>query len=187
MALVQAPLTLDQFLALRERKPALEFEDGVVTQKVAPKTRHSRIQYKFAERVNAFAEPRQLAMAFPELRTTYAGASTVPDVAVYHWARLPVDASGDLVDDCREPPDVVLEIVSPGQSSTALVRRCVWYVSNGVALALLADPADRSVIVFRADGPPLARRGDDPIEFGEIIPGLRFSPRELFSALRTRQ
>ena len=34
MALTEPRMTLEEFLALPEREPALEFEDGVVTQKV---------------------------------------------------------------------------------------------------------------------------------------------------------
>lgn len=45
-------------------------------------------------------------------------------------------------------PDLIVEIASPGQSISALVRRCLWYVQEGVAVALLVDPDDRSVLVL---------------------------------------
>ena len=99
MAISQQPLTLEEFLKLPEKKPALEFEDGVVTQKVAPKGRHSALQFDLAERFNHFARPLRLARAFPELRTTFGGVSRVPDVAVYRWERIPRDAAGDVADD----------------------------------------------------------------------------------------
>jgi hypothetical protein len=41
MVAVKQGLTLDEFLALPERKPALESADGMVTRKTAPKGRHS--------------------------------------------------------------------------------------------------------------------------------------------------
>jgi Uma2 family endonuclease len=43
MTAVGTRMTLEQFLALRERKSALEFEDGEVTQKVSPKGPHSAL------------------------------------------------------------------------------------------------------------------------------------------------
>ena len=61
MAIVQQGLTLDQFLALPEKKPALEYEDGVVTQKVSPKNRHSRLQWHLLRFLNDNAEPRRIA------------------------------------------------------------------------------------------------------------------------------
>jgi hypothetical protein len=116
-------MTLEAFLRLPEKKPALEFEDGMVTRKVSPQGRHSRLQVKVTERINAFAEPRRLAVAFTELRTTYAGYSRVPDVSVYRWDRIPVDATGKMLDDFHLPPDIAIEIISPGQRTNALLRR----------------------------------------------------------------
>jgi Uma2 family endonuclease len=184
VAILPQQLTLEEFLALPERKPALEFEDGMVTQKVAPGARHSRLQYKLAEHLNHFAEPRQLAMAFPELRTTFAGSSVVPDVAVYRWERLPRNGEGDLEGDSREPPDIAIEIVSPKQSVTALTRRCLWYVEHGLRMAVLVDPQDRSVLVFWPGGRTAALRGADRIDFGEILPGFQLGVQELFASLK---
>ena len=121
MAVVHRRMTLAEFLALREAEPALEFTDGEVTRKVSPKGQRSRLQVTLIERYNQFAEPRRLALAFSELRATFAGASPVLDAAVYRWERIPVDERGEIVNDFREPPDIAIEIVSPEQSVNALV------------------------------------------------------------------
>ena len=139
MAIAWPRITLEQFLALPETKPPLEYLDGLVRQKVAPKLPHSRLQSKLAEGFNQFAEPRKLAVAFTELRTSFGGRSHVPDVTVYRWARIPVDADDNLLDDCTEPPDIAIEILSPGQSAAELARQCRWYVDHGVQIALLID------------------------------------------------
>ena len=186
MVVAAQRLTLEEFLKRPEKKPALEFADGVVTQKVTPKTRHSRLQTKLAEWFNRYTEPRKLAIAFVELRTTFGGASLVPDVAVYRWERLPLDAAGNFEDDCREPPDIAIEIVSPKQSTTPLVRRCLWYVDHGVRMAVLIDPQDRSVIVFRPGGRTEALSGTQQIDFSEVLPGFELSVRDLFASLSVR-
>ena len=82
-------LTLAEFLRLPEEKPALEFQDGMVTQKVSPQGQHGWLQGKLAELFNHFAEPLRLARAFTETRVTFDGASLVPDVVVYRWDRIP--------------------------------------------------------------------------------------------------
>jgi Uma2 family endonuclease len=184
MAITSPPLTLEQFLALPEEKPSLEFVDGVVTRKVSPKARHSALQAELVERLNQTSRPGEVARAFPELRTTFAGASRVPDVAVYRWERIPRDARGELVDDVLEPPDVVIEIVSPGQAVNALVRRCLWYVAHGVQVALLVDPVDRSVLAFRPDGRVSAWYGSDRIDLSEVVPAFELTVEQLFASLR---
>ena len=187
MAIASGELTLGQFLALPETKPALEYEaGGVVRQKVAPRPRHSRLQAMLTQWFTAFAEPRSLAMALPELRTTFAGASYVPDVAVFTWDRLPLDPSGELAEECREPPDVAIEIVSPGESATTLLRRCQWYVAHGVRLAVLIDPRPRGtrVRVVRAGAEPVVLDPDGAIDFDEVVPGFRIAVAALFATLR---
>jgi Uma2 family endonuclease len=180
-------LTLEQFLALPETKPALEYDsNGGVKQKVAPRPKHSRLQGTLIAQFASFAEPRKLAMAFPELRTTFAGASYVPDVAVFTWDRLPLDPSGELADECHMPPDIAIEIVSPGESAAALARRCEWYVQHGVRLAVLLDPRPRGTRVrtFRRELEPVSLGPAGRIDFGEIVPGFQISVKDLFDTLR---
>ena len=186
MATVQHGLTLEQFLKLPEEEPALEFQDGMVTQKVSPKGPHSRLQYSLAERINRSAEPRKLAMAFPELRITFAGSSVVPDVAVYLWDRVPRDSGSEVASDFLEAPDIAIEVVSPGQSVNSLIRRCLWFVDNGVRIALLVDPEDRSVVRYRAGIQPEVLRGTDSIDLDDILPGFRLAVQELFDSLILR-
>src|SRR6266508_2516904 len=113
MAIAQRGLTLAEFLDLPAEEPALEYEYGRVIQKVSPKIHHSRIQKELLERLNRLAEPRKIASAFPELRATFGGHSYVPDIAVFRWARIPRDETGQLAADCFDPPDVAIEIASP--------------------------------------------------------------------------
>jgi Uma2 family endonuclease len=184
MATVPKPLTLDEFLKLPEEKPALEFADGEVTQKVSPRGQHSVLQDSLCEILNGFARPKRLALAFPELRSSFSGVSRVPDVSVYRWERIPRDFRGRVANDFVEPPDLVVEVVSPDQRVNTLVRRCLWFVSHGVQVALLVDPDDESVLLFRPNTIPRALVGDDRIEVDEILPGFAFAVAELFATLQ---
>jgi Uma2 family endonuclease len=183
VALAHERLTLEEFLKLPEEKPALEYFDGVIEQKMSPKTRHSALQGELVERINTAARPTQIARAFPELRATFGGESPVPDLSVYRWERIPRDEQGRLVDEVRIPPDITVEIVSPGQSTNQLVRRCRWYVSNGVHVALLLDPEDRSVLAFLSDGTMRAWTDQDRIDLSPVIPKFDLTVEQLYSTL----
>jgi Uma2 family endonuclease len=183
MALAREQLTLEEFLRLPEQKPALEYTNGGVSQKVSPKGRHSAVQSELLERINAVARPAGMARALPELRATFGGASVVPDVSVFRKSRIPRDDAGAILDDVAVPPDIAIEIASPSQSSNALFRRCRWYVSNGAEIALLVDPVDRSVLAFLPDGGVVAWSGEDVIDLGAVIPGLHLTAEQLFSTL----
>lgn len=186
MAVAPKPLTLEQFLALPEEEPALEFADGEVTQKVSPQGKHSRLHSVLLQRLDRAGQTRNVALAFPELRTTFAGASRVPDVAVYRRSRIPVDERGQVANKFTEPPDIAVEIASPEQSVTGLVRSCLWYVSNGVTIALLVDPADESVLGFRPNQPAQAWHGSDRIDVSDVLPDFALTVDELFATLRVQ-
>src|SRR5438067_1792017 len=184
MAVARQGLTLQEFLELPEEKPALEYCAGAVRQKVAPEIQHGLLQGVLFEWINRFAWPRKLAVAVTELRTTYAGASRVPDVSVCQWDRIPRDAKGRPQGPLREPPLMAIEIASPGQSRKRLGADCEWYVANGVGLALLVDPNDESIVVYPPGAPPQKLRGSDRLDFGDTLPGLQFVVQELFDAVR---
>jgi Uma2 family endonuclease len=176
-------MTLEEFLQLREKKPALEYVDGVISRKVSPKLRHGLLQTALAERINAAARRRKGAMAVTEVRTTFGGRSTVPDVSVFRRERIPRESNGEPSDDVFIPPDITIEIVSPRQSVTTLRSRCRWFVSNGVEIALLVDPADRSVVAFFADASMLEWHGSDRIDLRGVVPDLDLTVEHLFRVL----
>ncbi|HEX5415253.1 MAG TPA: Uma2 family endonuclease [Chloroflexota bacterium] len=184
MALTERQISLDEFLKMPEEKPALEYFDGMVTQKVSPKSRHSLLQGELVTMINSFARPQRTARALPELRVTFAGVSTVPDIAVLRWDRVLYDEKGFVVDDVFQPPDVAIEIISPEQSTNALIRKSLWYVANGVETALLADPDDESILAFHQGREPGVRRGSDSIGLDEVLPGFPLTVTELFQSLR---
>jgi len=187
VAIVQEGLTLEDFLKLPEEKPALEFHYGRVTQKVAPQIHHSRIQSKLPERVNSFAEPCQLAMAFTEMRTILGGSALVPDVSVYRWERVPLTEDGELVRRFEEPPDIAIEITSPEQSVTSLVAKCLFHVQHGVEIALLVDPDDKLILLFRPGGTTRALRGADNVDLSSVLPGFELTAQDVFELLRPKR
>ena len=184
MAIARRHLTLEEFLKQPERKPALEYLDGRVTQKVAPNVWHSMLQLWLGTWFNQYCVPRRLAMAFTELRTTFTGSSPVPDVSVVRWDRLPRDESGLPLQDFYQSPDIAIEIISPGQRLQQLRERCQWYTDHGVPLSLLIDPRRKTVLAFSPDADERLLRGGDVLDLGAVIPGLQLAVVDLFDALR---
>ena len=121
-------------------EPAYELQaDGTLTQKMAPKPRHSVMQEELLFRFRA-ARARRLAQAYPELRIVWTDENvppSVPDIVVYRWARRPIGPDGQLADEATEPPDLAIEIVSPGQAPAQVGARLDRVLAR--ARPLLAD------------------------------------------------
>jgi Uma2 family endonuclease len=184
MVLTGQALTLEEFLALPEEEPALEYIDGAVIQKVSPKARHGSLQWWLAARLADAATDPNGGRVFTETRVTFGGQARVPDLVFYALARVPRTADGLLADDFFAPPDLAVEILSPGQSVTAQVRRCLWYVEHGVRVALLIDPDDQTVLAFRPGAATRALRGTDRLDLEEILPDLDLTAGTLFDSLK---
>jgi Uma2 family endonuclease len=185
MAIAGKVLTLEEFLRLPEEKPALEYEDGRITQKVSPRLPHAALHFEIAALFNQQLRPDRIAWAFTELRTTFTGRSRVPDISVYRWDRIPRDAAGALpFDNVMIPPDVAVEIRSPEQTIASQLRRCRDYVEQGVVVAIMVAPEAKRLWVFRIQQPERELAADDAIDFEDIFPGFKLTPAEIFAVLQ---
>jgi hypothetical protein len=92
MAAIVTDWALEQFLHLPETKPALEFDRGRISQKSSPTTEHYVLRVHLC-RAPGHTRPRP---GVPELRMILPTTSTVPDVALYGTAELPISPTGSL-------------------------------------------------------------------------------------------
>lgn len=149
--MVQSPskfITLDEFLRLPETKPASEYIDGQIIQKPMPQGKHSTIQTEFSTTINVALKPQQLARAFSELRCTFGGRSTVPDVSVFTWKRVPRDQNGEVSNTFSIAPDWTIEILSPDQSQTKVTKNILHCLNHGTQMGWLIDPDEQTVFVY---------------------------------------
>ncbi|MGL6342764.1 MAG: Uma2 family endonuclease [Waterburya sp.] len=149
--MVQTPiqaLTLEEFLAMPETKPASEYINGKIIQKPMPKGKHSTIQGELITALNGSLKPSRTARAFPELRCTFGERSTVPDIAVFLWDRIPRDDDGAIADSFQVAPDWTIEILSPDQSHTKVTRNILHCLDHGSQLGWLIDPSEQSIFAY---------------------------------------
>jgi Uma2 family endonuclease len=143
------PLTLEAFLKLPETQPASEYVDGQIIQKPMPQGKHSRIQGELVPAINGVVKVQKIACAFPELRCTFGNRSTVPDIAVVVWKRIPLDQNGEVANVFALAPDWTIEILSPDQSHTKVTKNILHCLKHGAQMGWLIDPDERTVFVYR--------------------------------------
>ncbi len=145
-------LTLNDFLALPETQPASEFIDGEIVQKPMPQGKHSAIQSELVPTVNSKLRGVKIARAFTELRCSFADRAIVPDVSVFVWDRIVCDESGDIANVFSIAPDWTIEILSPDQRQTKVVKNIAHCLRYGALMGWLIDPDDRTVFVYYPNG-----------------------------------
>ncbi|ELS00472.1 hypothetical protein Xen7305DRAFT_00001730 [Xenococcus sp. PCC 7305] len=110
--------------------------------------KHSTIQTELSAALNVALKPQKTARAFSELRCTFGGRSTVPDVTVFTWDRIPRDEDGAIADSFEVAPNWTIEILSPEQSQTRVTKNILHCLDNGTKLGWLIDPGERSLFAY---------------------------------------
>lgn len=145
------PLSLDDFLAMSETEPESEYFDREIIQKPMPKGKHSAIQGEFTTFINNALRSKRIARAFPELRCTFGGMSIVPDISVFRWERIVRDPDGKIANIFNIPPDWMIEILSPDQRQSKLVKKILFALEHGTEMAWLLDPDEELIFIYRAN------------------------------------
>jgi Uma2 family endonuclease len=174
---------LKRFLRLPEFKPALEFIGGRIIQKMSPMLPDSVIQLDLASALNAFARPRKLGRAYTELRAVFGGAAQVPDISFFRADRVPKLVPGEKVPILLIPPDIAVEISSPGQTTAFLRRKLRHTIRHGSKLGWLIKPKRKEIEILRSGLDPEILKVGDVLSGEDVLPGFSLTLEEIFGWL----
>lgn len=107
-----------------------------------------------------------------------------PDVAFTSWASLPDRRRYPrTVAFPPTPPDLVVEVVSPGNTTREMARKRGEYFRSGVRLVWEIDPGDRTVRVYTAEDRFRELSPADALDGADVLPGLLIPIADLFAEL----
>jgi Uma2 family endonuclease len=130
-----------------------------------------------------FVRPRRLGrvygadggfVLFPDRATV-----RVPDVAFVRAERAPQGRARKSFP--RLAPDLVMEVLSPSDSTSEVVAKLEMYQEAGVPLIWLVDPDKMTVTVIEAGSPTTVLGRDDILHGGNVLPGFSVPVAELFA------
>lgn len=178
-----AKISLAEFLQLPETKPASEYINGQVYQKPMPQGEHSLIQTDLSAAINRIGKPQKLALALTELRCTFGDSAIVPDISVFEWSRIPLLPNGRIANKFEIPPDWVIEILSPEQSPSRVIRKITFCIERGTKLGWFIEPNGEAVTVFQPNQLPQFKEGQDILPVLDVFKDWQLSVADLFSSL----
>jgi len=104
-----------------------------------------------------------------------------PDASFIRKERLP---GGPLrKGHCRVPPDLVAEVVSPGDEAYDVNEKVEDWLAAGVLQVWVVMPPARTVTIHRPDGRERILHEDDELTAEGLIPGFRCRVGDLFPQL----
>jgi Uma2 family endonuclease len=160
-----------------------ELVDGVLLEKPVG-FRESMLAIAIAAALRNFILPRQLGIVTGAdgLMKLCSGLVRIPDVAYISTHRLP----GGRIPTDPIPllvPDLVVEVLSTGNSMREMNRKRDEYFAAGVRLAWFVDPGARTIDVYTSAANFVTLRENDSLDGGAVLPGFTLDLRSLFSEL----
>ncbi len=153
-----------------------ELIDGIAVPKMSPKYFHARSARKILNILDEWAKNR--GRAEMEWAFDLSDRDTpVPDLIYVSFDRLPEHWNENTA--CPVPPELAIEIISPGQTFGQMTQKASNYLTGGVLQVWVVDPVAKSVTVFYPDRAPVTYMGDRVIT-DDLLPELSISLDRIF-------
>ncbi len=180
---IQKLMTAEEFFLLPEPKDGSlqELVRGIVVTMPSPGRRHGVCCSKINRRIGNFVDDHQSGTVCSNdtgfVSEREPDSVRGPDVSYWSRERLPEVPKGYI----EIPPDLLAEVVSPGDHYARIQKKVKDYLEKGVRLVWVADPEDRSVTVYRP-GRMMVILSENEILTGEdVLPGFSCHVSELFT------
>ena len=175
-------LTAEDLLVLHSKGVKGELIRGVLAETVSTGVEHGKVTAKFTIKIGIFAEPRKLGTIVTSdsgvLVSRNPDVVREPDVAFTSIERMPLDAR--IRGYSEVPPDLVVEVASPGDTVKALYDKAHMWLHHGVILVWVAHPDTRTVDVYRQDSTAVTLTEEDTLDGAPVLPGFTLPVREVF-------
>lgn len=165
-------LTAEELLAVRIPDKRVELVRGVLVVREPPGGRHGRIAMNVAVELANYVRARDLGAVYAAATgfTLARHPDTVraPDVAFVRRERLP---AADPIGYPDLAPDLVVEVLSPGDRPGETLSKVADWLSAGTRLVWVVDPERRVARVYRQDGTEAIVAADQPLVGEDVLPG----------------
>jgi Uma2 family endonuclease len=169
----QRLITAEEFFQMPEPADGSQQElvRGVIITMPPPGGQHGVCCAKLSRRIGNFVEEH----GFGTITCNDTGFITErdpdsvrgPDVAYWSKERLPKVPAGYI----EIPPDLLVEVVSPGDHFSRIQTKLRQYLARGVRLVWVVDPEDRSVSVYHSSRQLTILTETDTLTGEDVLPG----------------
>jgi Uma2 family endonuclease len=165
-------VTAEEFARIPDDNYHHELVEGRVVRVSPPGSRHGALIMRIGALLHQHVESQRAGAVLVTAGFKIAAdPDTVrePDIAFIRAERIP--SSGIPVGFWPGPPDLAIEIRSPGDRLTSIRVKVADYLARGVCVVWVVDPAARAVTVHRTHSPAMTLSVDDEIDGSDVVRG----------------
>ncbi|OJJ25828.1 hypothetical protein BI308_09705 [Roseofilum reptotaenium AO1-A] len=177
--------TDEEFMALPKDGHCYEIVNGELIDMGNSGALHGNIAIILSSALFAVVNTQKLGALF-DSSTAFKmknGNRRSPDISFFAKERL--QGMTELPSGFLEgAPDLVVEVLSPGNTVEEIHDKLVEYFENGTRLAWIIHPSEHYVLVYRsAQEPDRLLKSVDALDGEEVIPGFTLPVADLFQRL----
>ncbi len=180
---VLRPVSAEELLHMPDNGMRRELVRGEVIEMSPAGGRHGKTAVTILVALESFIRKRKLGELFAAETGFWIerDPDTVraPDCAFVRTDRLPRPIPTGFIPSV---PDLAVEVLSPNDRAGRVADKVAQWLSGGVRLVWVIDPARRKVAVHKLGGGPETLGEDGSLDGGDVLPGFKFRIAELFEA-----
>lgn len=182
MVQLKKQLTLQEFLELPPGEGDIIYEliDGKAVAKMSPKYFHSKLTRTLLYLIDEWCEGKGQVCPEWAVKLIRQGKDWMPtpEILYVSYERLSPEWIAD--EACPVLPNLVIEIISPGQTFGQLIAKARDYLDAGVLRVWVVDSKARSITVFYPDAPPQTYMENTPL-VDALFEGLEITAEQVFN------
>ena len=174
-------LTLEEFLNLPPGEGDITYEliEGQAIPKMSPKFFHAKLTFILCNLIKNCCGEKGEVWGEWSITLIRNGRDWVPTPVLLFVSneRLPENCNEN--EACPVPPELAIEIISPGQTFGQMAGKAEDYLNAGVLRVWVIDIEERSITVFYPDAALKTYRGEEIIT-DSLFEGLEFTVEVVF-------
>lgn len=175
-------LTVEDLFSVPDDGYRYELVKGEIRKMAPGNYKHGKISLSLGAALHIYVEAHDLGdvLGAETGFTLQRNPDTVraPDISFVSKKRIPPEDQSERYGE--GPPDLAVEVVSPGNDAREIQEKVRDYLKAGVRLIWIIYPRDRQVEVYDQDGNVITLKEGDELEGEEVIPGFRYPVAWLF-------
>jgi Uma2 family endonuclease len=174
-------MTADELYLLPKDDKRHELIRGELTTMNPPGGNHAMIVVNVATLLKNFVKPRRLGVVLSDpgfVLQRNPDTVRAPDVAFLSAAI--ISPKGVEKAFFQHPPELAIEVVSPGDSAREVADKTQEYLAGGAREVWIVQPEDRTVVIHRAGGEVITLGEEDTLDGGTLLPGFTCRVVEFF-------
>ncbi len=165
-----------EFLRLADDGRKYELVEGEVKE-VPAGVRHDAIVMRVGVALYPYVQNLGVLCASSAGYRMVSGNIRSPDVSFIRRERLPEGKPSVGFGDTA--PDLAIEVLSPSEDQSELLRKVAEYFESGAQQVWVLDPEAVRALVYHSPLTVQVLDAEDTLEGGELLPGFRCKVREL--------